>query len=376
MCAMLPSSWALEKSGKTAELATRSLSATEFNRLSETGKRVAVGTAFRRRLEFARDLSYEVEIRVAIHFSNGGTPGDLKETCGVRRCRAWRLEDSFRLESDCYRPGDDHTVAQRCNSGFDAKEGVARSTVIIKNSRVIRNARIDTKPDTIVIEDRYAYWLAGDTPHPEEFLFQDLLEHEDKWQFEAAAGGLVKLVSPFRPWWETRPGGDRVFMLDPEKGLLPVSGESQWHGDTTPDGMPQWRIERFKVDQSREIDGVWMPIILHESLTASSAPKTIAVRETKVAAIEHGRVTEKDLDVRFEEGMTVVDAINAVTYVADAEGKPAGTVEPVYGAGNLRPHVTTDTRASATRRWVILISIGVFGVVAMLISGILRHRST
>jgi len=365
---------AVQQDNESRKGETRSLSSGEFNQLSLKAKRAMVARAFQQRLAFAQNLHYEVDSKLLIRCNNDGAPGDIKEKCGFRRYRDWRLDGSFRLESDCYRPGDDDTVVQWCNSGFDADEGVARSTVIIKAGREIKNARIDTTPDTIVIDDDYAYWLSGNFMHEEDFLLQDLLEHQNEWKFRKAEGNLVQLVCPFRPWWAVQPGGDRIMSLDLEKGFMPVAGQSRYDS-MEPDGTLTWRIERFAVEQSRNVDGVWMPIRLQNSVAASPAPETFTVIDVKVVAIEHGRVTATDLEVPFTEGMTVVDAINAVTYVADANGNPAGAIEPVYGAGTIaQANRAVKSPTSISGRSLVLISVGVFGVIAALAFSVLRAR--
>lgn len=136
---------------------------------------------------------------------------------------------------------------------------------------ILLGGRIDTTPDTIVIDDRYAYYLDGTFRHEEEFLLRDLLRFKDQWAIESHQGDTVKLVSPFQPWWESKPGGERVIKLERSREYLPVSGESLWDG-----GNAEWRIERFSVEAVEQVDGMWMPTHIKEEIASSASPETLA----------------------------------------------------------------------------------------------------
>jgi len=308
---------------------TLSMSVVDFGRLSGDMQREVLVKAFQMRLKYSRNLYHAVDLFLTIHHNTNGRPGPIKEKVAFRRCRAWQLNHSFRVESDMFEPGNDQDVVQFLNSGFDSQEGVARSTVRFKEDR--RSAgRIDTVPDRIIIDDRYIYWLDGSFRHREEYLFHNLLDHRDEFEVAILEDGRLQLTVPYQPWWAKKAGGKRKITLDPLKGFLPIRGDSRWDG-----GPSDWRIERFVVEQSRQVGDIWMPIKIHEEICASPSAETFAVYETVVVKIEHGKVTPADLHVPFTKGMQVVDAIKGVTYIADVNGDPAGVVNPVFGAGDL-----------------------------------------
>lgn len=341
--------------------------ASEFNSMPVEEQRAAIVSAIEYRLKHAGNLSYEVDLELTISNNKNGKPSGVKEVAAFRRCRAWRHGGSFRVESDMFEPGHNDDVTQWVNSGFDGSEGVARSTVRFSNGHT-PGGRIDTVPDRIIIDDRYAYYLDGNYPHEEEFLLRELLKFRDEWDLAATGKDTVQIVVPFKPWWEKKPGGKRVIDLNPEKGFLPIAGESRWDGKDA-NGIAHWRIERFVVEESQNVDGVWMPTRLHEEIASSASPETIAVYDTKVTAIEHGEVTAENLYVPFTKGMEIVDAIRAVTYVSDANGNPAGPTVAVYGAGEL----SAVTPESATNRG-LLIGINVAVVIALAIAVLYARR--
>jgi hypothetical protein len=230
--------------------------------------------------------------------------------------------------------------------------------------------RIDTLHDEIVESDRYAYWLDGEFAHKEDFLFRYLLDHRKEWNIEAPVDGdTVQLTVPWQPWFSDKPLGKRTFVLDRQKGFLPIKGHSRWDR-TLGNGKPSWRVEDFVVQDSRLVSDVWMPTKLREEVWASSVPDRIVVEEIEATDIKIGAVTPEDLHVPFTEGMQIVDAIKGVSYVADARGDPAGRIEPVFGAQP--PEPPQQGRSVIWRYGVALVSLGLLVTVAAWL--VLRQR--
>ena len=312
-------------------------------------ERAAIAASIRKRLEFSNNLRYEVDLELVIANNVDGKPQGIKETSPFRRCRVWRLNGSYRVETDLFDPGETSQATMWSNSGYNADEGVARMTV---KQAGYGAGRIDTKPDQVIDCDRYLYFLDGTYPHEEEHVLRDLLRLEDQWIVEPVDPDVVRITSPFQPWWEKTPGGSRVILLDRSRGYLPTTGASRWdHANGS------WRIERFTVPDAVQIKDTWMPMRITEEIAASPAPNTFAVYNTTVKSIEQGVVSESDLLVPFSKGIQVVDAIKAVTYTADANGSPAGPVEPVYGAGDLP--AAPEPRATSMRTVLVVGTVAV-----------------
>ncbi|MAX38554.1 MAG: hypothetical protein CME33_18525 [Gimesia sp.] len=303
-----------------------SMSVAEFSQLDQAAQKTLLLDVFQRRLEHSKNLAYEVDLDLFIHENQDEQPGKLRSSGPFRRCREWRLGNSYRMDSDMFRP-QDKQASQWISDGFDGKKRVSRSTFTDKTHKY---GRIDTIHDTLLRDNHFLFWLSGEYPSQEIFLFQDIIKHKDDFDIQTPVDDkFVQLTIDYQPSWKKEPGGKRVFLLDPSKGFLPVRGTSRWEGTQPNSGQRQWRIERFVVSESKLTGDVWMPIQLREEILASPAPKTIAVHEIKVTHIEHGKVKPSDLVVPFTEGMTIVDAIKGVTYVTDEDGKPVGPVKPL-----------------------------------------------
>ena len=180
--------------------------------------------------------------------------------------------------------------------------------------------------------DRYIYWFDRKDSRPNpilgEYLFPYLIRHQDQFDIKSQiAGGKVQLTVPWQPEWTAKPGGKRKYILDPEKGFLPVRCDSRWDDATPVRGKPQWRIEKLAVEESRLVDDVWMPTRLTDETAASTVPDLIDVCDMKVSRIEFGAVKPADLFVRFTGGMEIQDTIEGVTYVTDAAGNAVAPVE-------------------------------------------------
>ena len=338
--------WQYAASAEPVVPAPITMSAEEFSQLRGEDQRSVLIRVFQRRLEHARNLFCEVDLKIECYKNAGGERGELREVAMERQCRQWLLGDSYRMDSDMHIPGKEEVDSWN-TSGYDAEEGVSRSTMRLPNQK--RSfGRIDAAQDPAVVDNRYIYWLQGSHPHREDYLFPYLLDHKDEFEIEAPADGdKVRLTVGYQPWWAGEPGGKRVFLLDPEKGFLPIRGDSRWDAPPT-GGTENWRVERFVVEESRLVGDVWMPTKLREEIIASPSAETLAVYVTDVLQIEHGMVMAEDVEVAFPKGMEIVDAIQGVTYVADANGNPAGPVELAWRRAQLPSQGASEAQVAAS----------------------------
>jgi hypothetical protein len=306
-----------------------SMSAEEFSRLSVADQNTLLLRVFQRRLEHARNIHYDVEEFVKGYENHDGEPGRPVGGKGVRVLfRNWRLGNSYRMDANKYGKPDDVGFFSCVTSGFDADEGVGRSTARI-NGKQPAVGRIDSQQDTATRDNDYNYWLDGDYPSWQEYLFRYILSRKSEFEIKSPVeGNEVQLTVAYQPAWAKKPGGERVFLLDPKKGFLPVRGTSRWE-EVRKEGKRSWRVEKFTVEESRLVGDVWMPIKLKLMISASTLPDAISVNEMKVSQIEYGNVTPSDLTVVFTKGMQIVDAVKGVAYIADANGDPAGPVQPL-----------------------------------------------
>ncbi|HUT90393.1 MAG TPA: M56 family metallopeptidase, partial [Thermoguttaceae bacterium] len=326
-----------------------SMSAEEFGQLPKADQRALLVRVFRRRLEHSEHLHYELEQVVRRYENRDGEPGKPLEdgTAGRWQYRHWRLGDSFRMDVNAYRNLTDADFASCISMGVNGEEGVGRNTTI----------RMDgSKPPSGQVRypfhpsggDRYLRWL--DSPKDPELgqhFFPYLLNRKGEFDIEApVAGDKVRLSVPWQPEWAAAPGGSRVYLLDPQKGFLPVRCDSRYDDPPTKP-RPRWRVEKFVVEEARLVGDVWMPIKLTEQVAASTVPDMIAVYETTVSRIECGTVRPADVVVPFIEGMKVVDTIEGVTYVADAQGNPAGPVKAAPGWRHEPPEGRPERKPAA-----------------------------
>ncbi|WP_417376261.1 hypothetical protein [Gimesia maris] len=298
----------------------------EFSELKPAEQKKWILKAFARRLEHAKNLYYEVDLTGLIYENRNEQPGKLRTKTPFRRCRHWLLEDSYRIDSDMFRP-DEEEANQWVSDSYDAKQRITRGTITNKTHSF---GRIDRVHDTIIRDNHYIYWLRGEYPDKSEYLFQDMIDRKTSFEIQAPVdSGKVQLTIKYQPYWTNKLYGSRKMILDPERGFLPIRGESRWREFPGLDRKPRYRIERFTVSKSKLVEDVWMPVEIREDTMSSSAPDIISTQEIKVTRIEHGKVKPTDLVVPFTEDMTIVDAIKGVTYVTDEDGKPVGPVKPL-----------------------------------------------
>jgi hypothetical protein len=230
------------------DLQAVSMSSKDFLQRPFADQRDLLVAVFERRLEHSKNLSYDADLALDICVNLEGKPGELKETCSFRRWHSWQLGDSYRVDADMFLPNQLEKAVLWTSSGFNAEEGVGRCTVKGTDNRTA--GRIDTVHNQGLEDNHYSYWLDGMDRRKQEYLFRDILAHQQDFEIQAADDpDLVQLTIDYQPYWTNKPGGKRVFLLDPRKGFLPIQGESRWD-ETSAKGRHRWRIERFVVKES------------------------------------------------------------------------------------------------------------------------------
>ena len=305
--------------------ATVSMSAAEFGKLPAAEQRALLVRVFQRRLQHSKNLYYETEQSYKNYTNRNGEPGELlKQDMGNRwQFRHWRLGDSFRMDIDWFEKPTDAKPSHRSSCALNADEGVARNASPSRDGKQPPHGQVQY-PFDASSSNPYVYWFDHMDPTADralgDYLFPYLIRHQDQFDIKAPiAGDKVQLTVPWQPSWAKKPGGKREYLLDPQKGFLPIRCQSRWDDVTSP-GKPQWRVESFVVHESRLVGDVWMPTKLTDETIVSHMPNFISVCEVKVPRIESGDVEPSDLFVPFTEGMQVQDTIEGVTYVADAQG--------------------------------------------------------
>ena len=300
-----------------------SMSAEEFARLPAEEQKALLVRVFQRRLEHSQNLYYETDqILRGIENPDGKPDKPVKQRFAMRQqYRHWRVDDSYRMDVKSYRNLEATEPSSFRSMGVNAAEGLGRNISIPKDGKRPPSGDVQYPLDP-GISNLYLTWLtpkySQDYPVPRDYLFPDLLRHEDDFKIEAPiAGDKVRLTVPWQPQWN----GKRVLILDPQKGFLPVRCDSSFDCPLE-DGRPMWRKERFTVEDSRLVGDVWMPVWLKTELRCSSGPDMMNANEAKVTRIEHGTAKSADIRVPFTEGMVIHDVVEGAIYTADAQGRP------------------------------------------------------
>ncbi len=311
-----------------------SMSAVEFGQLSLSEQRDVLAQVFKQRLEHLQNLYYESEQRYKSYENQGGEPGkeiDLPSHVVYRR---WRLGDSFRMDSDYYDIRKSAEPSNRHAQGLNADEGIGRNTTIWQDKEHPSQGQVQYPVDESVSGDRYFYWVGRESQQNAiigQALFPYLIAHKDELAIKAPVeNGKVQLSVPWQPQWAGRPGGEQTYLLDPQKGFLPIRCDSRFD-DVRPDGKPRWRVEKFVVDEDKRVGDVWMPTKIRHTGIASTVPNTISECSVKILRIEAGTVKPSDIFVPFKKGMQIVDAIEGISYVADAPGNAAWPIKLAPG---------------------------------------------
>jgi hypothetical protein len=343
--------------------------AEEFLDLPRSSQIDHLVSVFERRLEHSQNLSCDVEVSTFVYENRNGRPGRLKEETPFRKFKTWLLHDSYRVDTLMFEIKRKDLIVNSVSSGYDAVNGVTRAAQR-PTSHGIPAGRIDAVHDPIVRDNRYLYWLRGGHPDEEEALFTNLLRYRDEFEIAPDADGNLRLTVPYQPSWATESGGRRTFILDPRKAFLPIRGDSRW--DRSSPELKEWRTEKFLVERSELVGDVWLPSLIREEITSSSAPEVLEAHTIEASHFSQGNVTPADLVVSFDAGMKIVDATNGVWYTADANGLPADKEHPLYGTSAFSLSTNTTAGAIWKRRLALAANIAI--VLALLIAIIVGKK--
>lgn len=347
------------------------ISAEEFAQMSLEDQRALVAAAFEKRLDAYKNVFVESKVHwIAYKYRDGQIGKKIDGDEGVhRRYRYWRLNDSYRMDTYSYGDAELTDATMHVSSSFNGTEGLGRYTVRDPDFGGRLFGRIDVVHDSIITDNRYAYWLEGDYTGEDHFLFAYLLEHRDEWKFDAPVDGdQIQLNVPSYRSSGSRPLGERELILDPGMEFLPIRTDSRWER-TLGSGKRIWKEQKYTVKETERIGDVWMPIRIEERERAEPepVPDRVVVYDMEAIQIEFGTVTPDDVQVPFTEGMEVVDAIQGISYTVGEDGEPAGEVKQLVGAGAATafrpPQAEADFPSSEpqTGRWqtsFILINLG------------------
>jgi beta-lactamase regulating signal transducer with metallopeptidase domain/protocatechuate 3,4-dioxygenase beta subunit len=318
--------WATAPSAEKTDQTSKpiSMSAEEFGRLPLQEQRDLLVRVFQRRLEHSQNLFCESQERWAVHENQGGKPGRLMQdrSRGRRVIKNWRLGDSVRMDGEFYQDADATIPVSVSFHVINAEEGIARNATTWPDGKYRPQGQVQYP--VYDNSSYYVYWFDRKTPRPDQFLgeplFPYLIARKDEFEIKSPVeGNKVELSIPWQPEWARRPGGKRRYILDPQKGFLPIRCDSRFD-DVKTNEKPQWRVEKFVVEDAKLVGDVWMPTRLSNTTIASSVPEIISTRRISVPRIEQGTVKPADLFVPFTKGMQVSDTIEGVTYTADVQG--------------------------------------------------------
>ena len=307
--------------------------ADKFSRMPPEDQKSLLVAIFERRLQHAKNLHYELDVFQRAHEDLNGQPGNplARDAVGLRfRYERWQLGNSYRIDTTKFKPPGYSEPCAWISSCFNDKQGIRRST-LRDESRADGYGRIDTTHDPELADNVYRSWLDGVDLQRQDYLFRYILSRKSEFKLESPVEqGRVQLTIGYQPHWADKPGGKRVFLLDPERGFLPVQGESRCDAAAEGKGKPRWHMERFTVAESKLAGDVWMPTKMRMQIAASTRiGPLIMVYDMTISRIEHNTVRPTDLEVAFRKGMIVVDAVKGVHYIADANGAPTETPKPL-----------------------------------------------
>ena len=254
------------------------------------------------------------------------------------------------MEIRSFRP-DAEKPSSFVNTTYDFREGAMQS-FLDRNNR--KFGRLDVTQERVMRANHYMHWFVGTFPNEVEYIFPYALAHQESWEIKSPVkGNKVHLAVDYRfTFFDEDPGeGKRVYILDPEKGFLPIEGDARWDRSLNKD----WRIERFRVEKSALVGDIWMPIEITSELAVGAGFGRGNVIKTKVNDIEYGSVVDADVELVFPEDTQIVDAIKGITYMTDAKGAPIqSTVEKLY---DLDPSqaVTPEVEEAGTNYYLVIV---------------------
>jgi beta-lactamase regulating signal transducer with metallopeptidase domain len=306
-------------SGQNTPAAPLSMTAAAFGRLSDAGQRDLLAKAFRQHLEQGRNLFYETEQIYRAFESDNREPGKpAKKFDPYHRYlyRCWQLGNSHKTEVLQYDDPKQTDFASYSADAENAQEGLGRYAMIYRRGEETHLQGQVVYPYRRNNDERFHTFPSPDDlmscSGSQQYFFEYLASNRDKFEIKSPVSeDKVQLIVPWH-------GSKQVFLLDPQKGFLPIRFEARFDIPATKDGEGFWFEVKLEVQESRLVDNVWMPVKM-ETLSPSSQG-IMVIRQTRVLRTACGSVTPADLLLPFTKGMQVADVIEGITYTADAQG--------------------------------------------------------
>ena len=171
------------------------MTAEAFGRLSAAEQRALLVRIYRRRLEQAQNLFYEVDVTWRYYEDDHGHPGKPRKLnpSDRQQYRHWLLGDSIRIDQDGFANIGDAEPSHCSSYAQNAVEGVARLTGIDKTGKTPPSGEIQYPNPSDDGGDDYIYWFDHRGRNPSsylgEYLFPYLISHHDQFEIKAADRG-------------------------------------------------------------------------------------------------------------------------------------------------------------------------------------------
>lgn len=343
----------------------------EFTAMPQDAKKAMLIAAVKQNRELCQNVSAKTTTSKKIVDMDPKSKAvkKLRQDLGRDVHELLRLEKSYRLTRSRWRVGD--TKAREVTvAHYDADSGVKRSRTDTTEAGYDDKTygSIDTEHTKTGMSCRFACYLGCSFLLPKEDYLGILLDNVNVLQFgevnEKDRTIEVKITPPSEA--PARAVERKITMwFAPEKGFMLASWTLREKAST---GVLYYNSE---VQQSREVDGLWLPTQLKDvAWTSESEVGPVGnVTEVVVENISVGKVQPKDLEVVFPPGALVSDRILGKRYIIGESGKHLPLARHV--TGDASPEI--ENNSGNLLRWIL---IGLAGVLLVLACVTLYLRRT
>ena len=332
-----------------------------FSALSLSEQKQVLKNTFEERLKKMENIYYCMETYVY-----GDTVSE-RDVALIRQFKHWQLRTAYRMDVEQI-PKNSKVPNHLMSFAFDPREGEIRGT-FRPNESVRKFGRIDNSANPTVWDNRYRIWLnqefalpGADSLDDSAYIFANALKQHGNWAIISPfENQKIQLTHDYqRRSDRVDGGGKRTLVLDPEKDFLPIQGHWEWEGIPDGDGKRRWEKKTFVVEKSEVFNGVWMPLVIQESIRWHVHPDLVIIKIT-VKDMTIGNVTASDITLKFDEGTEVTDAIKGIFYKTDARGEPIqSTIKPLYG---LDPSQVKMPEPPKSKVNLVLMTIGIVMII-------------
>jgi len=288
-----------------------------FNRLSRQDKLATVMSVYAQRARATANIEATSVTHVYnVHFVDG-KPGKLKEDIARYVCRLRRADEVQWACVDWYRPKMPDRATNSVVTVIDRQAGIARSFATHVDLKRVYGS-IDTHEDPITINARFHHWFDVGRLEPNEFFpLWYLMNHQRSLQFDPPDNEHEVRVSADAVKEEAEVV-HRTFWLDPTRGYLPMRICRKFEI-----GAARWIQYDTEVTETKQVDGVWFPVHILETMTShkSQTRGWVTIIETTVDGIKLGTVKKQDLKVVSPIGASVDDRLKGKRFIVGQEGE-------------------------------------------------------